>query len=477
MNTANRIRMSYPMPIAKLYEAMYLENDPRQRVRKLVDLFEGTVHYLVLVGLSSYIYHELSDAKVEKFRCELERPTLGSWLQLLKVLDAALRSGSNTPLLVNPQQIHKDDSVSRAQLELAGLIGTDQPKKVKLGHFLDSMVQFRNEKIGHGSLSRPEAKHVLSPLESAISQLLSETEILSHQHLVYVERIEWDGQHFMNYGKNLNYGTSLSPLGLKRDTPVTPEQVYLHQPGRDYLIPIYPFMIFDNDTHLLYSYSRISSKRDLVLQCPYHASGADPARYLNYDESIIMGAGSTDRIVSSGDNQKRTQGATVSEYTTIVELMREKSSEAWLTDSQREVWTQLHKFMEPPYYVVNIYGATGAGKTFLGWLLQKAGPAVHIEANALSWQSLQDHSLVVLDGYDSSRRSVRSLRSQLQLQNIGQAIIITRQKAQDDIPCLHLGVTERDVQIVRATLYRELEMIIPEGNYRNLWDCFTHLEE
>ena len=84
MSIVDQIRLSYPLPIAKLYEAMYLENEPRQRVRKLIDLFEGISHYLVLVGLASYIYHELSDPKVEEFRSKLERASLGSLEEMIE---------------------------------------------------------------------------------------------------------------------------------------------------------------------------------------------------------------------------------------------------------------------------------------------------------------------------------------------------------------------------------------------------------
>ena len=42
MSTGENIRLCYPLPIAKLYEAMQLESEPRQRVRKLIDLYERT---------------------------------------------------------------------------------------------------------------------------------------------------------------------------------------------------------------------------------------------------------------------------------------------------------------------------------------------------------------------------------------------------------------------------------------------------
>ncbi len=477
MSIVDQIRLSYPLPIAKLYEAMYLENEPRQRVHKLIDLFEGISRYLVLVGLASYTYHELSDPKVEEFRSELERASLGSWIRLLRAIDVALRSDSIALLLTDPNQNHKNDPIFEANRVLARVTEVAQPRKVKLTHFFGSVVQFRNRKIGHGSLSRREAKKVFEPLESAISQWLAELPILHQQHLVYIDRVEWRDPHFVCYGTKLNSGTSLFPFELVGDKPITHDQVYLHQPANGSLIPLYPFFVFDNDTRLLYVYDELSNKRELTLRCPYESSSAATARYLNYDESIIMGIKPTTDSALFDDTNENLRGAAVSKFAKTLDLIKTNLTEAWLTDSQRKVWMQLGKLMEPPYYVVNIYGASGTGKTFLGWLLQQQGRALYADASNLSWKSWEGQPLIVLDGYDSSRRAVRSLRTQLQLSNIGQVIIITRQKARDDIPCLHLAVTDRDIQVVKANLYRELEVIIPEGSCRNLWDCLKHLEE
>jgi hypothetical protein len=94
MSTAEDIRLHYPLPIAKLYEAMQLEREPRQRVRKLVDLYERTAQYLALAGLAHCARLELQDPRVEALRSGLERPSLGHWVGLLKMLSGALRSGA-----------------------------------------------------------------------------------------------------------------------------------------------------------------------------------------------------------------------------------------------------------------------------------------------------------------------------------------------------------------------------------------------
>jgi hypothetical protein len=323
----------------------------------------------------------------------------------------------------------------------------------------------------------PDAQAVLGPLESAISQWLSELPGLQDQHLVHIGRVEWREPNFVCSGTNLNSGTSLIPLKVTRNDPVTHDHVYLFQPTTGSLVPLYPFFIFDAHTHVLYTYDELSHTQGLVLRCPYESPSAEPAHYVSYDQSIITGTGAEpDEIEGEGDTEVL-QGAAVSEFAKTVQLIRAHLSESWLTDSQSKVWMQLNSFMGPPYYVVNIYGAAGAGKTFLGWLLEKQGRGVYATADSPPWQTWQGQPLVVLDDHDSSRRAVRSLRSELQLWNVGQAIVITRQRAQDDIPCLHLEVTERDIQIAKATLYRELEVIIPEGDHRNLWDCLKELEE
>ena len=100
MNATDKIRLHYPLPIAKLYESMALEPEPRQRVRMLVDLFECTTQYLVLVGLAQYRDHARPDPQVEPLR-----PSLGHWVDLLKALTACFRDDDPTFLTTDPGYI------------------------------------------------------------------------------------------------------------------------------------------------------------------------------------------------------------------------------------------------------------------------------------------------------------------------------------------------------------------------------------
>lgn len=396
MDMTEKLRLSYPLPISKLYEIMQLEAEPQLRVQKMLFLFEGIFRYLALIGLASYIHHQLTDPYVEEARIGLKKPSLGNWLGLLRNT-ASLLESTDFPLLVNGfHHKYEDDSILEATRVLARTLGQKHGwKKADLNKFLGTVVEFRNKKIAHPNILFPvrEAREVNTSLEAAINQWLKELAILHQQHLVYIDRVEWQDSRFVYYGTNLNSGTSLFRLELVRNKPVAPGQVYLHEPVNDSLMPLYPFFVFDSDAHLLYIYNELSDKGELILRCPYKAPGARAAHYLECDESIIMGIKPTPETPTSDDAHKSPQGATVSKHEKILNLIKTNLTENWLTDSQRKVWMQLSKFMEPPYYVVNIYGVSGTGKTFLGWLLQKQGRAIYADAGDPSWQSWKGQDL------------------------------------------------------------------------------------
>lgn len=476
MISIDKFLLSYTYPIAKLFEEMYLEVEPRQRVRYMINLYEGIVNYLALIGLANYIYLELEDSKVDDARIELNIPSLGSWVKLMKHLENSLRSNQSLIHLTNLNKIHREDSIFNACQHLSQLLGSVLPKKVKFFHFLDLVVQFRNDYIGHGRLNIREAKKISQPLESAITQWLEESSILAIDNLIYIDRVEWKGKHFSYNGTNLNNGTSLKPIILERNKPVTPNQVYLHIQRDDALIPLYPLIIFNNDDRILYSYSRLSEKGEIKLVCPYSIPGGRSVFQMSFDGSSITGDIINKKPAKANDlNDQR--GNLVHKLDNIFNMIRRIQNDSWLTDSQRSVWSQLNKLLEPPYYVINIYGESGVGKTFIGWLLENKKIAQYFDADDFLSASNKGFQRVVLDGYDPSRRSVRNLRTLLKTMNIEQAVILTKRRAQDDIPCLHLSITQRDIDIVKASLYREMNLRIPDGEYHNLWDCFLVLEE
>jgi hypothetical protein len=291
MSASEEIRLHYPLPIAKLYESMDLEGEPQLRVQKQVHLFEGAAQYLALVGLAAYNQLGLSNQYVDEMRANLGRPSLGHWVGLLKnlfqILPAHEPGAAYIPNLNLP---HQDDAVIEAARMMAQMVGLKSGfQKIPQSKFLDTMVEFRNKKFGHGSLALGEAKQIVGSLGAALAQWLETILLLQNQHLLYLARVEWQDPQYAYTGTFLNAGVSLNPFRLDRTQPLTPNQVYLHHPDDDSFLALHPFFNFHQDTRLLCVYSELSNRKELILKCPYETSGADTTLTLNLDAALIIG--------------------------------------------------------------------------------------------------------------------------------------------------------------------------------------------
>ncbi len=322
MSITEKIRLSYPFPIAKLFEAMWLEVDSRHRVRKLIDLFEGITQYLVLIGLATYIHHKVSDPYVEKLRPGLEKPSLGHWVSLLTTIAQSIRPHDPTFLTTDPKRAYKDDAILEASRKLSEVLEMPaQFQKIELTKFLRILVEFRNKKFGHGSLYTFEAEQVNEPLEAALGQWLEELSTLQQKHMVSIARVESKYPHFVYIGTNLNSGAALSLFKLNADKTIIENRVYLYSPANTDFIPLYPFFVFNNDTYLLYVYSELSNQRKPILKCPYEIPGAKIIQ-LDLDPSIILGNVQSEPLPGPAIQEKSTnifEKTTWSEDTSLAE--------------------------------------------------------------------------------------------------------------------------------------------------------------
>ncbi|MBN1316514.1 MAG: ATP-binding protein, partial [Anaerolineales bacterium] len=290
MESEQIIRNQFPLHLAKLYEAVCLEPEPRLRVNKLVELYEAAISYLALVGLALYDYYDLSDERVDSDRCSLDRPSLGHWVALLRSLDACLFK-ARFPLLNPPlNQVLKSGPQWEAIQALANVLGSELPKKIRRSHLLENLVEFRNKKIGHGSLSVSDAKQTLGSLESGLVDWLAGLDVLQQWTLLYIDTVNWQGEHYIYSGTNLNLGTSLYPVNRKGAATLSPAQVYLNRPieseGEE-LVPLYPFIAFDSDNFLPFVFSEISSSGIPMLRCPYKSDV--PPLLLDVEAGRILG--------------------------------------------------------------------------------------------------------------------------------------------------------------------------------------------
>lgn len=268
------LRTRFPYTLAKEYETVLLENDARMRVMRLVELYEHALRHLSLIGLAEYLHLGLHDSTVESAREPLGRPSLGHWLALLRAVDTALTS-SGKGLLTPPANFtFREGAIFTAAQKLSTLLGESAAKKVRHGSFLDTLVVFRNKKIGHGSLTPLEAQTIVVDLEAALTEWLAGQTALTEQRLIHIRQVVWEVDHFLYDGVNLTAGTSIYPAQLQGQTGLTHNRLYLSRTVPDtapQLIPLYPLFAFDPNTTAVYVYNELSNKGQLILRCPYQS--------------------------------------------------------------------------------------------------------------------------------------------------------------------------------------------------------------
>ena len=143
-----------------------------------------------------------------------------------------------------------------------------------------------------------------------------------------------------------------------------------------------------------------------------------------------------------------------------------------LTGSQQLAWRLVQQHLRFPERV-NLYGASGSGKTFLAWALAHEQDASLFASPEGLFQSdfVNDPPrLVIVDNCVSDSTELRHLLAELQMRNGRSALLITRQPSQLGLPLIHLPLpTSQDITVT----YHNLSLLehyalapLAEGN---LW--------
>lgn len=304
MSIVEKIKLHYPLPIAKLHEEMRLETVPLLRIYKLINLFEGTVQYMVLVGMSYYRHQQMSDADIEQLRGGLNRPSLGHWVKLLRGLSRCLRPSDPHFLTADPMHDYKDEPIGAAVAILREVLGMETLKKVNLHHFLDTMVEFRNKKRGHGELPTPEAEKIRQPLEAALNQWLDELSPLYDRHLLYLAEIHMVQRQPVCTGTHLNTGTSPDAYESEGVADLFDKRVYHYQPGTNTYISLWPFMVYDPDSQVLYTYHELTDQGAPHLRRIYNVRGTNEWLTIDADKSVVLGGEATTQIKPSLESDR-----------------------------------------------------------------------------------------------------------------------------------------------------------------------------
>jgi hypothetical protein len=149
----------------------------------------------------------------------------------------------------------------------------------------------------------------------------------------------------------------------------------------------------------------------------------------------------------------------------LEERIYDRMTVDWLTPSQRSGWVWLQRFDGPPHRVVNIYGVEGSGKTFLGRLLAR----IHHSSYRI-WPDTRSPSLprMTIDDIVPDRTTTRSVRPLVDKYRIQQIILLSRARVDERaMPAFELQITEEDWERFAANLFKYLQIVVPEIEYRN----------
>jgi energy-coupling factor transporter ATP-binding protein EcfA2 len=146
-------------------------------------------------------------------------------------------------------------------------------------------------------------------------------------------------------------------------------------------------------------------------------------------------------------------------YIQWTNCIKERADESWLTERQQEVYKRLLNHWHNHAFV-NLYGASGSGKTFIARILVKTHNYVYT-------QDLQEvpHNApnVALDNV----KYTRMLRPLARSMGLGRVLLITQKPIMEAMPSVQLELTEKDIRQFQAIVAQPCDIIftrtVPTG--------------
>ena len=136
-----------------------------------------------------------------------------------------------------------------------------------------------------------------------------------------------------------------------------------------------------------------------------------------------------------------------------------------------EVWNLLSDLLESQTFI-NLYGVSGIGKTFLGWLFHKEGIVEYIpHISCLREYSKIVSTVYMIDNVLEGRNEFRKVLKESQLLGISKIVAISRYPIDDQIPSIQLGCTDEDIRKAAENL-KGFDSIPNLDEVINLWQLF-----
>jgi hypothetical protein len=149
-------------------------------------------------------------------------------------------------------------------------------------------------------------------------------------------------------------------------------------------------------------------------------------------------------------------------------LIKSRRGTEWLTPSQVQALNALKESLRVTG-TVNLYGSTGAGKTFLAWaLVDELSYAYFPHAACFSLRKIATVPGVVIDNVAPDRYSHRAVLKSLQFEGVRHAVLITRELIRDYTYYVELSLSSEDWEAVRQNLV-SIGHPIAGSQGSNLW--------
>ena len=159
-------------------------------------------------------------------------------------------------------------------------------------------------------------------------------------------------------------------------------------------------------------------------------------------------------------------------FVNILNRIRQHANADWLTPSQRTAYELLRERLEF-LDEVNLWGAHGVGKTFIGWVLHVQQLAVYaprvedVESACLS-------RVVIVDNLDWQRSVVRAALHRCREQGYDKVVLISTEPVQEQISGVELWLTTDDIQKVAENL-RAVGIAPYSDSPQSLWNMISPL--
>ena len=141
-------------------------------------------------------------------------------------------------------------------------------------------------------------------------------------------------------------------------------------------------------------------------------------------------------------------------YLELINIIKKNYDKSWLTPSQFNIYGKLTTKFNA-HKIINIFGTSGVGKTFLGWVLSEYFQGCYAQKT----EELESNKVNILDNYSFKKQKIRALLPLLKIQSVPKILVITDKKVQDDITSLELVFDFEDKAKFKNNLWKHCQFV------------------